>query len=247
VQLIRARMAPIAATTELVDAGGGTVRVTSPQPISPGRWQLRLNFDAPYDLRLQGAYKVKAGGLDYVMTQMEPLGARNAFPCFDEPAFKTTWTASITAPAADTALFNTRETRNEAQSDGWIRHEYATTKPLSSYLIAFAVGPWELVEFAAIPKTALRDQPIPLRGVAAKGQGQRMSYMLGETAKIVIRARGLLRLRLSLRQDRPAGRAGLRLWRNGKSRPDHLSRLVDVREPRVGHGATPRCDQHPHP
>ncbi|HWT17166.1 MAG TPA: M1 family metallopeptidase [Patescibacteria group bacterium] len=186
VQLIRARMAPIAAKTELVDAAGGTVRVSSAQPISPGRWQLRLNFDAPYDQRLQGAYKVKTGGADYVMTQMEPLGARNAFPSFDEPAFKTPWTFSITAPKGDTAIFNTQETGTETLSDGWVKHVYAQTKPLPTYLIAFAVGPWEVIDFDAIPKTALRERPIPLRGIAAKGQSQRMKYMLGETAKITI-------------------------------------------------------------
>lgn len=186
VQLIRARMAPLAATTEWVDAAGGTVRVTSPRSMEPGRWQLRLAFEAPYDQRLQGAYKVKTGGLDYVMTQMEPLGARNAFPSFDEPAFKTPWTFSLTVPKGDTAIFNTQETGTEALADGWAKHTYAQTRPLPSYLIAFAVGPWEVIEFDAIPKTALRERPIPLRGIAAKGQSQRMKYMLGETAKITI-------------------------------------------------------------
>ncbi len=170
---------------EIVDAAGGVLKVTAPKPLGVGRAQVQIAFDAPYDLRLQGAYKVKSGGLDYVMTQMEPIGARNAFPCFDEPAFKQPWTVSITAPAADTAIFNTRETSVEKQADGWVKHHYALTLPLPSYLIAFAVGPWELVEFAAIPKTELRDHPIPLRGVAAKGQGERMRYMLGETAKMV--------------------------------------------------------------
>lgn len=186
VQLVRARMAPIAAKTELVDAAGGTVRVTSPRNMEPGRWQLRLAFDAPYDQRLQGAYKVKTGGLDYVMTQMEPLGARNAFPSFDEPAFKTPWTFTISVPKGDTAIFNTQETGSEVLADGWVKHSYAQTRPLPSYLIAFAVGPWEVIEFDAIAKTALRERPIPLRGIAAKGQSQRMKYMLGETAKITI-------------------------------------------------------------
>lgn len=186
VRLIRAGTPSIAAKTETVDAAGGTVRVDSMQPITPGHWQLQLRFDAPYDQRLQGAYKVKTGGADYVMTQMEPLGARNAFPSFDEPAFKTPWTFTISAPKGDTAIFNTQETGVETLADGWIKHRYAPTKPLPSYLIAFAVGPWELVEFDAIPKTPLRDHVIPLRGVAAKGQSPRMRYMLGETAKIVI-------------------------------------------------------------
>lgn len=185
-QLTHANIATITAKSELVDAAGGVVRVDSATPITPGRWQLQLRFDAPYDQRLQGAYKVKAGGADYVMTQMEPLGARNAFPSFDEPAFKTPWTFTISAPKGDTAIFNTQETGVESLADGWVKHRYAQTKPLPSYLIAFAVGPWDLVEFNAIPKTALRDHVIPLRGVAAKGQGERMRYMLGETANIVI-------------------------------------------------------------
>lgn len=185
VQLIRARMAPITASTELVDAAGGTMRVSSPEALEPGRWQLRLDFDAPYDQRLQGAYKVKTGGLDYVMTQMEPLGARNAFPNFDEPGFKTPWTFTLTVPKGDTAIFNTEETGTEALADGWVKHSYAQTKPLPSYLIAFAVGPWEVIPFDAIPKSALRDHPIPLRGIAAKGQSERMKYMLGQTAGIV--------------------------------------------------------------
>lgn len=185
VRLVRANRKPIAVTTELADAAGGTVRVVSPRAIKPGRWQLQLRFDAPYDARLQGAYKVRTGGLDYIMTQMEPLGARNAFPSFDEPAFKTPWAFTITAPKGDAAIFNTRETGTDALPDGWIKHRFAPTKPLPTYLIAFAVGPWELIEFDAIPKSALRDHAIPLRGIAAKGQSQRMTFMLGETAAIV--------------------------------------------------------------
>jgi cytosol alanyl aminopeptidase len=175
----------VEAKTESFESDGGVLRVTPVSELAPGQWRLRLVFDAPYDQRLQGAYKVMSGGEAYVMTQMEPLGARNAFPCFDEPAFKVPWTVSIAARSGDTAIFNTSEVGLDKVEDGWVRHRYATTKPLPSYLIAFAVGPWELAEHAPIPKTARRDHVIPLRGVAARGQGARMKYMLDETAKIV--------------------------------------------------------------
>ncbi|MCC6560940.1 MAG: M1 family metallopeptidase [Xanthomonadales bacterium] len=175
----------IHAKSELVDAEGGLVRINAPKPLAIGHWQLQIAFDAPYDQRLQGAYKVRSGGADYVMTQMEPLGARNAFPNFDEPAFKVPWTFTLTVPKGDSAVFNTLETAVQDLDDGWQKHRYATTQPLPSYLIAFAVGPWELIDFAAIPKTSLRDHAIPLRGVAARGQSGRMKFMLGETAKIV--------------------------------------------------------------
>ena len=184
-QLRHAQDAAVAAKAEVVDADGGLLRISTAQPLAAGQWQLQVRFDAPYDRRLQGAYKVRTGGRDYVMTQMEPLGARNAFPNFDEPAFKVPWTFTLAVPKGDRAIFNTAETAVEDLADDWQLHRYATTRPLPSYLIAFAVGPWEVVEAAPIAASARRDHPIPLRGIAAQGQGERMRFMLGETAKIV--------------------------------------------------------------
>src|SRR5690606_35107015 len=64
----------------------GVLKLTAPQAIAPGKGVIAIEYDAPFG-ELQGAYKVSPDGRDYVMTQMEPLGARATFPGFDEPSF----------------------------------------------------------------------------------------------------------------------------------------------------------------
>jgi len=174
------------ASATRVQDEAGIVRIDLDRAPIQGAATLTIEFDAPYNLSLEGAYKVTFGDEPYIMTQMEPLGARNAFPCFDEPAFKTPFAIAIIAPRGDNAIANTREIGLEKVKDGWARHVFAKTEPLPTYLIAFAVGPWEIREFDPIPASALRQQPIPLRGIAARGQSKRMSWMLGETAKMVL-------------------------------------------------------------
>ena len=79
----------IALSAESADVSG-VLRLTAAEPIPAGKAVLEIAFEAPYG-QLQGAYRVKPDGRDYVVTQMEPLGARNTFPGFDEPSFKQPW------------------------------------------------------------------------------------------------------------------------------------------------------------
>src|SRR5699024_8031662 len=67
----------------------GVVRVDFGRTLQPQELKLAFKFKAPFNKRLQGLYKVVDGGQPYVMTQMEPISARYAFPSFDEPGFKT--------------------------------------------------------------------------------------------------------------------------------------------------------------
>ena len=65
--------------------------------------------------------------------------------------------------------------------DGFVRHVFETTRPLPTYLLAFAVGPYDLVDFGTIPPNSVRDRELPLRGIAARGLGDRLQYALKHT------------------------------------------------------------------
>jgi alanyl aminopeptidase len=162
----------------------GVLEVTAAREIPAGKGVIAMDYDAPFG-ELQGAYKVKPDGRDYVITQMEPLGARTAFPSFDEPSFKQPWDITLIVPQADVAVANSSETSIEKLADGWKKVRFARTEALPSYLVAFAVGPWDVPQGPDIAPNGSRTTPIKLRGIAASGQGGRMQYSLAHTPEIV--------------------------------------------------------------
>ncbi|KAH0560437.1 hypothetical protein KQX54_004577 [Cotesia glomerata] len=88
----------------------------------------------------EGREHVKDG---LVSTNFEPANyARQAFPCWDEPAFKATFQISIKHNRRFTALSNTRFnsilSTNDSSNHVWTQFE--KTPLMSSYLIAFIVG-----------------------------------------------------------------------------------------------------------
>ncbi|MGB6231098.1 MAG: M1 family metallopeptidase [Litorimonas sp.] len=165
----------------LDDAPSGLAWLAAPQGLSAGEGTIRLVFSTPYNLNLNSAYKVVRGNDAYIVTQMEPIGAREAFPGLDEPKYKQPFTISITAPQGQTVVSNTPLVSETPVEGGMVRHQFAQTRPLPTYLVAFAVGPYDVVEFADIPPNAVRDRPIKLRGIAARGEGPRLQYALENT------------------------------------------------------------------
>jgi len=150
-----------------------------------GEITLAIEFTAPLNKQLQGLYKVSHEGVPYAMTQMEPVSARYAFPGFDEPSFKVPFDLSLTIPSDDQGVANTAQIKEEKAGAGWKTLTFSTTKPLPTYLVAFAVGPWDIVKGPDISPTQYRATATPLRGIAARGEGHRMEHVLGETNSII--------------------------------------------------------------
>src|SRR5699024_8586133 len=163
----------------------GVVRVEFARTLQPQELKLAFKFKAPFNKRLQGLYKVVDGGQPYVMTQMEPISARFAFPSFDEPGFKTPYDISLTIPEADKGFANTALVKKVDNGDGWKTLTFATTKPLPTYLVAFAAGPWSVNVGPEIGADKYRDDPVKLRGIAAKGKARYMDWILGQTPAII--------------------------------------------------------------
>jgi len=172
------------------EAPSGVAYLSSGDVLPKGAATLELAYETPFNLALNSAYKVTrqngdSGEDNYIVTQFEPLGAREAFPSFDESKYKVPFTLSITAPPDDFVYANTPEISMTPQEDGWIKHQFATTRPLPSYLIAFGVGPYDVVDYADLPPTDVRGRSIPLRGITARGKGEEITYGLKNTAGIL--------------------------------------------------------------
>tara|TARA_B100000795_G_C22797615_1_gene440169 strand:- start:231 stop:2942 length:2712 start_codon:yes stop_codon:yes gene_type:complete len=164
----------------------GVVKLSSDSVIAPQKGKISITFKGELAKDLEGLYLVKDGGLNYAFTQFEPNSARIAFPSFDEPRFKTPFDISLEVKESLKAFANTPQIRAETTEHGFKRLTFKTTKPLPTYLVAFAIGDLDLVEYSAIPTNAIRTVEIPLRGLATKGKGKDMAYALKNTASILV-------------------------------------------------------------
>jgi puromycin-sensitive aminopeptidase len=76
-------------------------------------------------------------------TQFESTDARRAFPCFDEPALKATYAITLVVPSELSAYSNSPIEFETPLNDGRREVRFAPTMKMSTYLVAFIVGPFE--------------------------------------------------------------------------------------------------------
>ncbi len=156
--------------------------LTFERPLPAGTAVLDLTFDAPFGDSLSGLYRVKDGDRWYAFTQFEATDARRAFPCFDEPGQKVPFDVRITAPRGLLAVSNMPETARrdrpvEPGAAPTTTFEFATTPPLPTYLVAFAVGDFDVREGERAP--------LPMRLITTKGKSGLGQIALDDTAALV--------------------------------------------------------------
>jgi aminopeptidase N len=165
----------------------GVARLIFVDEVPAGKATLVFDYDAPFGKSLSGLYKVVERGDAYAFTQFESISAREAFPCFDEPGFKTPFQLSVIAPSADKVISDVPvQAATRQRAGGTTATLFQWTRPLPTYLMALAVGPLDVVDAGEIPASAYRTHPVHLRGIAARGQGRRLTYALSLTPKIVL-------------------------------------------------------------
>ncbi len=170
-----------------IDAGyeerhdSGVALVTLDRVVDAGTATLHFTYDAPFNTSTNALFKVVRGEDHYAASQLQAIAARQVFPGFDEPGFKVPFDLAIVARADDVVITTTPEASMETLDDGYVRHVFETTRPLPTYLLAFAVGPYDLVDYGMLPPNAVRDREVALRGIAAKGLGDRLHYALKNT------------------------------------------------------------------
>ncbi|NNG37775.1 aminopeptidase N [Flexivirga sp. ID2601S] len=84
-------------------------------------------------------------GNTYAYTHFEPTDARRVFACFEQPDLKARFTVSVTAPT-DWLAFANQPAVEETATAQVRTTTFAPTPPLSTYLVAVAVGPFHQAE-----------------------------------------------------------------------------------------------------
>jgi len=165
----------------------GVSRIGFAKTYPAGQVTVTIAYDADFDVNLAGLFRVEEQGEAYALAKSESIQARRYLPSFDEPGLKAPFDIALIVPEGDVAISNTPiMSRKPAEEDGFEEVRFETTRPLSTYLLSIAVGPFDVVEYPDIPANAIRDTPLPLRGFARKGRGEDLTQALDITAEMLL-------------------------------------------------------------
>ena len=167
------------------DDARGAARVSFPERVPAGAATLTIEFHGPFNQNLVGLYRVKERDRWYAYTQFEAIDARRAFPCFDEPSFKIPWEVALRVPKEAVAVSN-YPMLDQAEAGGLKRVRFQPTRPLPSYLVALAVGDFDVVTPPPLPPNEVRSRPLQLRGLAPKGRGQELGFALKASGELLV-------------------------------------------------------------
>ena len=107
----------------------------------------------------------------YVYTQFEAIYARRVFPCFDEPDIKVPWKLTLDVPKAARRGRNTpivSETPLDGEHDA--RRVRGDASRCRRYLVAFGVGPFDIVDAGKTQAAARRCAIVDARGARRRGR-----------------------------------------------------------------------------
>ena len=144
--------------------------------ISPGPHTIVAEFTGVLNDQLHGFYRstfTDDDGVDHTIatTQFESTHARRAFPCFDEPAFKASYGVTLIVPSEQFAVSNGPIISETDLKNGQREVVFEDTMVMSTYLVAFIVGPFEATDPVDV-------NGVPLRIVHPIGKGHLTDYSL---------------------------------------------------------------------
>lgn len=119
--------------------------IVIPQSVLPlGHNEIELEFAAA--IAPAGASIIRVDdtvdGSRYLYTLLVPADANQLFPSFDQPDLKARFSLTLVTPREWKAVSNGALAAKD-EGAGQATFRFAETKPISTYLFAFAAGPWE--------------------------------------------------------------------------------------------------------
>ena len=148
--------------------------------LNKGQASLEIDFIGMLADNLKGfyrsKYKLSSGEEAFCgCTQFQACEARLAFPCWDEPAAKATFTVQIECPKDLTCLSNMPIVKEESK-DKYTIVTFDKTPKMSTYLLAWVVGEFEYIE-------AKTSRDIIVRIYASVGNKDKAQYALNVGCK----------------------------------------------------------------
>ena len=160
-----------------------TISINFNKYFEPGEYKLKINFHGNLDNSLRGFYLSRykdENGIDHKIgtTQFESTDARRAFPCFDEPEFKAIFAITLKVPKGLFTVSNTgiKSIKNTNTHD---IYEFEDSIKMSTYLVAFVIGPFEATDEVMV-------DGVPLRIVHAIGKSHLTDFAI-ETGKFALK------------------------------------------------------------
>jgi aminopeptidase N len=134
-----------------------------PSAIHVGENAVSMDFTAPVATAGKAItrFEDKDDNTEYLYTLFVPMDADMAFPCFDQPDLKGRFHLELTAPENWTTISNTPIESQSLAGAGQRITIFAETRPISTYLFAFAAGPFRKVhETAGLPGLYVRQSKL---------------------------------------------------------------------------------------
>jgi alanyl aminopeptidase len=163
-----------------VQVAGDQMRAFSfGRTVEPGEIELSFSYTGRTTGDQEGLFRQRAGNRWYLFSQGEAVFARRITPCFDEPRFKTPWRVTLVVPRMHAALANAAEAERAADGDKQ-RITFAETGVMPSYLLAIAVGPFDVVDVGTVGT-----KQIPVRVAVRAGAGKQVNVVASKLPAIV--------------------------------------------------------------
>ncbi len=156
--------------------------ITLKKPLDAGTYELRLVYQGEITGHLRGLYKSKyehGGTNGFVLsTQFEPTDAHRAFVCIDHPFYKAIFDVSFVIPEQYTGVSNMLPRSETSVGKGLKKIRFHSTPLMSTYLLYFGIGPWEIEERQT-------SYGLLVRGISTPGKSQYTRFALEVADKCV--------------------------------------------------------------
>ncbi|MDF2177767.1 M1 family metallopeptidase [Aliiglaciecola sp. CAU 1673] len=144
--------------------------------LAVGEYRLHIIYSGKVNTSSDGLYLSRFEDRNYLFTQFEDMEARRAFPSFDQPNYKIPYQVTIEAPQKQVVLSNTPVAERTVEN-GWQKVVFKQTKPMPTYLVAFAVGELDSAEITGLS--------VPGKIYTPKGKAAQTKFIVSQTPQIL--------------------------------------------------------------